>query len=237
MGVLLVGVILLWFSRRQTAGKIVTSIGVLLFGVLSYDAASEGLLRPLEYEHPPLKSMEGLSNVRWVAVLGGGHVSDPRLPATGQIGVSTLVRLAEGIRIHKMLPESKLILSGGASFDPVPNAEVMAEVALALGMVEDDLVLESTSRDTKDEARLIKEILGDAPFVLVTSASHMPRSVALFEELGMRPIPAPTGYRVKERQGARHPHGYFPSADGLQNAQTAVYEYLGLAWARLRGQI
>jgi len=36
---------------------------------------------------------------------------------------------------------------------------------------------ESESKDTKDEARLIKEMVGDDKFVLVTSASHMPRSV------------------------------------------------------------
>lgn len=99
-----------------------------------------------------------------------------------------------------MLPKTRLILSGGGAFDPVPNAEMMADVAIALGVVEKDLVRETTSKDTKDEARLLKEIVGDDTFVMVTSASHMPRSMALFLKLGMNPIPASTGHWVKERQ-------------------------------------
>ena len=37
------------------------------------------------------------------------------------------MRLVEGIRIHRNLPGSKLILSGGGGFDPVPNAKIMAD--------------------------------------------------------------------------------------------------------------
>jgi uncharacterized SAM-binding protein YcdF (DUF218 family) len=98
------------------------------------------------------------------------------------------------------------------------------------------VILESLSKDTKDEARLIKNIVGNDRFVLVTSASHMPRSMALFKKLGMQPIPAPTDYWVKERQGIS-PAMFFPSSNGLRKAERAFYEYLGLAWANLRGQI
>ena len=65
-------------------------------------------------------------------MLGRGHTSDPRLPATGQIPYSGLARLVEGIRIYNLLPEYRLILSGGDVFDLVPEAKTMAEVALLL---------------------------------------------------------------------------------------------------------
>lgn len=148
----------------------------------------------------------------------------------------SLVRLVEGIRLQKVLPGSKLILSGGSPFDPVPNAKVMADVALALGVKEEDIILESLSRDTKDEAQGVLNVVGGDRFVLVTSASHMPRSVALFEHLGMRPIPAPVGHHVKARLGMS-PAMFFPKAGGLLKAQMAVHEYLGLVWARMRGHI
>ena len=141
-----------------------------------------------------------IRNVKWVVVLGGGHISDPKLPGTSQLSDSATVRVVEGVRLHKMIPGTKILLSGGVVFDPVPNARVMAAVAVAIGVNEQDLVLELDSKDTKDEAIIVKEMVGNDRFILVTSASHMPRSVALFKKHGMNPIPAPTGHLVKERQ-------------------------------------
>jgi uncharacterized SAM-binding protein YcdF (DUF218 family) len=76
-----------------------------------------------------------------------------------------------------------LNLTGGKTFDEVANAEVMADLASILGINDSDMVLESDSKDTKDEAILIQKIVKDENFILVTSASHMFRSVALFQKL------------------------------------------------------
>ena len=234
--ILLLGLIMLWFTRKERTGKVVVSLGVALLAALSYDAVSNALLRPLEYRYDSPGNLEEISDAKWVVVLGGGHISDSRVPITSQISGTSLVRLVEGIRLHKMLPGSKLILSGGGVFDPVPNAKVMADVAMAIGVERQDLILESVSRDTKDEARLIQKIVGGDRFVLVDSASHMPRSVSLFEKLGMKPISAPTAHQVKERQ-AMSPEMFFPSTVNLRKAEMAVHEYLGSVWARMRGQI
>ena len=234
--ILLLGLIVLWFTRKQKTGKVVVSLGVALLAALSYDAVSNALLRPLEYKYDSPRNLVEISDAKWVVVLGGGHISDSRVPITSQISDTSLVRLVEGIRLHKMLPGSKLILSGGGVFDPVPNAKIMADVATAIGVDKEDLILESVSRDTKDEARLIQKIVGSDRFVLVTSASHMPRSVSLFQKLGMKPIPAPTAHQVKERQ-AMNPDMFFPSADNLRKTKMAFHEYLGSVWARIRGQV
>jgi uncharacterized SAM-binding protein YcdF (DUF218 family) len=233
---LVLGLIFLWFSRRQRTGKVLVTIGVMLLALLSYSAFSDRLLRPLEYRYPPVLNPAGLSDVKWVVVLGGGHNSDPRLPVTSQIDESAAVRLVEGIRLHNMLPESKLVLSGGTVFDPVPHARIMADAAAAIGVDSQEIVLQTRSRDTKDEARFIQDIVGNEKFILVTSASHMPRSMAMFKKLGMDPVPAPTDHWVKERQ-ALSPSMFFPWSGNLEKAERAVYEYLGLMWAKIRGQI
>ena len=233
---LLLGLFLLWFTCKQRAGKIVVSLGVVLLCILSYGAISDIFLRPLEHKYPPLIKLEDIHDIKWVVVLGGGHVSDPSIPSASQLSDVSIARLVEGIRLYRMLPGSKLILSGGGAFDPVPDARIMADVAVAIGIDKRDLILESVSRDTKDEARLIQEIVGNDRFVLVTSAYHMPRSMALFEKRGMHPIPAPTEYLAKESQKI-DPGMFFPNADGLKKAERAFHEYLGLAWAKLRGQI
>ena len=134
------------------------------------------------------------------------------------------------------MPESKLVLSGGRAFDPVPNAKVMANIASILGIDESKIVLEPNSKDTKDEALLIQKIVANSKFILVTTASHMPRSMALFNKLGMQPIPAPIEHSIKLRQGL-NPGVFFPNSGRIGQAERIFYEYLGLAWAKLRGQI
>ena len=54
----------------------------------------------------------------------------------------------------------------------------MARVDREIGVPEGDIILESKSEDTMDEALFIKPIVGNVPFVLVTTASHIPRSMA-----------------------------------------------------------
>jgi hypothetical protein len=60
--------------------------------------------------------------------------------------------------------------------------------------------------------------------------------MALFQKSGMKPIPAPTDYLVKERQGV-NPGVFFPNADSLCKMERVFHEYLGLAWEKLLGQI
>jgi len=229
---------LLWFTRKKKAGKIFVSVGVILLILCTYGPVPRLLLKPLENRYPPLLSVKNLPEIRWIVILGGGHTSDPQMPANSQLYHSSLARLVEGIRLHHSLPGSKLILSGGALYDPVPEAEVLADVALALRVDKQNLILESLSRDTEEEARLIQKMVGKDAFALVTSASHMPRAMAFFRKLGMHPIPAPTDYGIKESLGEEISPGiFFPGSMELRNTEAAVYEYLGLAWAKLRNRI
>ena len=174
--------------------------------------------------------------VKWIVVLGGGNMSDPKIPVTSQLSEAAMVRLIEAVRLHNRIPESKLILSGGGVSGLISEAETMPRIAKAIGVNQEDLVLETDSKDTEDQARLIKPIVGNEEFILVTSAAHMPRSMALFKKLGMQPIPAPTNHLTYESQGI-NPGSFFPSSGGLRKVESALHEYLGLVWARLRGRI
>ena len=72
--------------------------------------------------------------------------------------------------------------------------------------------------------------------ILVTSASHMRRAVLMFQKVGLDPHPAPADHRVM--RGNQHPLlKYLPSAGALQKSRRAIYEYMGLTWAKLRGHI
>jgi uncharacterized SAM-binding protein YcdF (DUF218 family) len=133
-----------------------------------------------------------------------------------------LIRLSEGIYIHNRLPETKLILTGMSRFDGMtPMAEVMGDVAVEWGVDPKDIVVEAEAKDTKDHPIYVKEIVGKDRFILVTSASHMPRAMGLFRKHGMDPIPAPTGYMVKNREGGLRSGVFFPDARSLEKAGRA----------------
>ncbi len=232
------GLLLLWCTRRQRAGKILVTAGVGLLAFFSFGFGADLLLKPLEHRYPPLMQPAAGTSVKWVVVLGGGINPDPQLPDTSCIGGASLYRVLEGVRLYKQMPGSKLVLSGGAVFHSQPEAEVMAEIARIMGAAPRDLVLESTSGDTEAQAGLIKDLVGRDQLVLVTAACHMPRAMALFQKQGLNPLPAPTGYFL--HQGSRFgpdPGSWFPRGENLKGAEAAVHEYLGLVWARLRGAI
>ena len=64
----------------------------------------------------------------------------------------------------------------------------------------------------------------------------MARFVALFKAICMKPIPEAIEYYVKNILKIS-PADFFPSANGIDKMERVVYEYIGTAWARLRGQI
>jgi len=212
--------------------------------MFSYSIITNRLLRPLErkYDTFEIKSSsvvsetESKSAIKFVVVLGGGHTSDPELPLLSQMNTHPVVRLMEGIRIYRKFPGSKLLLSGGGTFDSVSEAEVMARVAREMGVPERDIILESKSKDTRDEALFIKPMVGNESFVLVTTASHIPRSMALFKKLGMNPIPSPIGHSIRDGQGL-NPDSFFPSTGNLHKTELAIHEYIGMTWSKLRGQM
>jgi len=209
---------------------VLVTFGVVLLTLLSYGPVADALLWPLEKQYP-VYERGNHPPTKFVVVLGGGHNSDSNLPITSQIGNETLKRLIEGIRVYRQNPGSKLVLSGGDWLDPMPDAKVMEDVARVLGIDEADTILESESKDTMDEAKMLKTFLATNDFVLVTSAIHMPRSVALFAKEDMKGVPGPAEHLVR----ARHiePDLFFPSGGNLWDSERAAYEYMSLAWGKL----
>ncbi len=230
------GLFLLLFTRRQRTGKFTVTLGVVFLLFMSYGILSDGILGNLESKYPSLYDINPVSDARWIVVLGGGHITDPNLPAASRLSGESLARLVEGVVIHKRLPQSRMILSGGNIYDSVPESKSMAELAIDLGIDKYNIIEESAGLDTEDQAILINKIVGKDKFILVTSAFHVPRSMALFQKQGMQPIPAPTDHRVKKKLYIT-PSVFFPDSEEIEKMEFAVHEYLGMLWAKLRGRI
>jgi uncharacterized SAM-binding protein YcdF (DUF218 family) len=210
-------------GRRRVA--FVVGLGAVAIAYLgSIALVGDALCEPLEYRYPGLDAGTSLVGVRHVVVLGTGFSPAPGRPVTAALDQDGLVRLVEGVRIYRTLPDARLVVSGGASPPGVPSAYGYAELARGLGIDAQRMDVLDKPRDTREEAQAIRNLLGSSPFVLVTTAVHMTRAMRLMMRAGLHPIPAATGQTV-ESHGWRR---YVPTGRALRTTERALHEYAGL---------
>ncbi|HKJ03803.1 MAG TPA: envelope biogenesis factor ElyC [Longimicrobiales bacterium] len=227
-----VGWVLWHRGRRPRLARGLVGGSLLTLLLLSLSPVSDFMAIQVESEYPAFPG----DSVDFVVVLGSSYVSDPELPPSALLSVQGLYRLVEGVRIAHAQPWATLVLSGWGDTDPVSNAEVYREVAASLGFPAERTRVEPRPRDTAEEAQVLEPLLSGHRFALVTSATHMPRAVALFRGRGLNPVPAPTGHLVKGGVGWGRFDAYLPDEGSLAHARQAWYEMLGRVWIRLRGQ-
>ncbi len=226
---LLLAFFYLMFNSYKKA-KIFLFLGLAWFFIFSFQPFSIALLSPLENSH---KALIETPKVNYILVLGSGHKSDESLSITSQVKMVGINRLVEGIRHYKNLENVKLIVSGYGATDENSHAFMQEKLAISLGVKQEDIIRLDTTKDTKEEAIETKKIVGNEALILVTSASHMKRSVLLFQKEGLNVIASPTNHLAYEDDSYS---SYF-SAKNLRNCEMAIHEYLGLIYSYLRNEI
>lgn len=208
--------------------------GTLILLVFSFNPVPMLLLRNLESHYPPLVSPPARINT--IVVLGGGVRGKSDFSPSQQLSSASLARLIEGIRLFKQLnPSSKntLMLSGGPVLSNPSSAKIMREMAIKMGINAHQIQLETISKDTYQEALGLQPILKNKKFILVTSATHMPRAMAIFQKQGLHPIAAPTQFLNESNR--RNIKNYAPNSADLLDADIALHEYIGMLWGKIRG--
>jgi len=226
-----IGTVLL-FRNKHIKATLFLSLGFVWLFVISYSPFANALLYPYEHLYPTLKKAP--QNISYIYVLGSGHHTDASQPITSQNHEVSLVRLNEAIRLYHQLKEQPTIIVSGYSglYDPTTGAQMQKELALALGVKAEKLHLESNTKDTQEEAEAAKKYIGSKPFILVTSASHLPRAMQFFKHEGLTPIPAPTNHLAQ----IKHPHyTNFFDVYALRKTDMAWHEMLGLLWQKIKG--
>jgi len=148
------------------------------------------------------------------------------------------LRVLEAARLFDLLNGPFVIASGGTTEHDeraVPESLAMQRALIQLGVRADRILLESDSKNTRDEAVLVKQILADrgvTDFVLVTSPMHMRRSMLAFQQQGMHPIPSPA-LLVPDR--TTRASLWIPSEMWLQIGDSALYEVLARGYYWWRG--
>lgn len=226
------GLLLVWFSRFQKSGKIIITVGWLMLLLLSLQPVADGLLRPIENKYP---TWQGKQKVEYVVVLGGGYTWDANWAPSSNLINNSLPRLNEGIRLWRANPGSKMIFTGAAAkTNPVSTAEAGARVAESLGVPRSAIITLDSPKDTEEEAAAVKQAIGDVPFLLVTSASHLPRAMVFFQQAGLHPLPAPAN-QLAINAPLNLWERIIPSPAWLMHSDRAGYETLGRLWQWLKG--
>ncbi len=167
-------------------------------------------------------------------VLGGGvYDFAPDIDGKGALGGESLSRLACVYRLYRV-DRKPIIYSGGALFNGQPETEVAKRVLLSLGVNEKDIIAEAESKDTYENAKLVKEATEKRKLnriVLISSAFHMKRSKLLFDKFFKGAIPYPTAYRTSRT--AYNVLGYLPDASNMAGAALALKEYMGILFYAL----
>ena len=215
--------------------------GALLYLILLFSPVAEFLMRGLEGHYPPVLLPPASPKVDRIVVLSGYGETVPGFPVTSSLSSETVNRLTEGIRMYRLIPGAKLIVSGGAvGRSRVPVAGLMADFLRQQGVPSDDVVEERKSRNTYENMVEVRKLVGSNPFLLVTSACDLPRAVAVARKLEMSPLPVPASFWALQHYPARMSAidgatAFFtgfahPSTARLSRVQWAYHEYLGYVW-------
>lgn len=156
-------------------------------------------------------------------------------------------RIIHGARLFQQKKAPLLILSGGRvdwQTNRASESADMATIAKAFGVPDSAILQDPTSLNTYQNAVNVKQILQQRRInrvLLVTSALHMPRSIAIFRKQGIDATPAPTDFLISEEE-LRAGHTFqeqmlnlFPDAMALNRFARSMKEYIGLGVYRLRG--
>ena len=227
-----IAVTLIFLKKRW--GKRLLVCTLVLFYLLSIMPVSNLLLRGLENRYPPLLTPP--KDIKYVVVLSGGPLNlNTQLPPTSRLGQSSMARLVEAIRLFNQLDDAALITSGGISkthsVEELTCYQMM-ELAVVLGVEKEKIIPMCGALDTYDEAKNIQQFLGDQPFLLVTSASHMPRAMFFLNKIGLNPIPAPADFKGQSKYNYRY-LPLLPTAGHFADSSLAIKEYIGHLYYRL----
>jgi uncharacterized SAM-binding protein YcdF (DUF218 family) len=228
--------VLVFGHRRLGIGLFVLS--TLLTLILGQTPVANMPLAVLEDRFPQANLTEAPTGV----IMLGGPVDVDLSPARNAITINGAAeRVTETAVLAVRYPQARIFLSGGSGHfgDPGANTEsaLTKKLLVDFGLPADRIEMEEKSRTTAENAIYSLEAIKPKPgerWLLVTSASHMPRAVGAFRAVGFNVIPYPVDYRTYGFPALRD----FPEsvAAGFGQIDVAAHEWIGLVGYWLTGK-
>ena len=222
------GFVLIWLRATRQWGVSLLGVALAAYVFFASGPVAFLLLGKLEYQIPPATASER-TEVRKIVILAAYAESDQGIPLSARVSSASAVRVLEALSLFRSVPDAMLILSGEGV---VPA--IMRDVLVASGVPPERILVDATSSNTFESAKHLLPLLGSSPFLLVTSAGHMPRALGVFEKAGAIPRPVPTHYMSRRNWRAIQ---YLPSPTHLVYSDLAVSEYVAMFWYQLKGWV
>ncbi len=238
---LTIGFILLFRRKTNLTGKYLLGTIIFLYLLFSIPISADWLAFPLTNKYLPIKNSGSLPKAEALVLLDAGtvQVSDQGIRISS-LNKTAALRLLELIRVYKLLYPQLVIISAGAGDESIgkqSNAKIYRDHLLLNGIPGDKIILDSISGNTQEHAVNVKRILKDKSIdqiILVTSPSHMPRSIQSFERVGIYPIASPSGGDLDDITGWR---AYMPSTDTLEFTKGTFHEYIGIIYYTIKSYL
>ena len=227
--VFFIALILLFFTQKQSVAKWLLLGCFVFISLLSIMPVTEQLTQGGERKHLPILQHNISRDFDYILVLGSGGIADPNLPVNSQLSATANSRFLEALRLYQANPNAVWVVSGSNFGDVTSHAQLMQEMAIIMGVPEQQIIRLANSLDSDDEAEKMSLIIRGKKAALVTSATHMDRALTLFNKYGTAPVAAPCNYLTRKRVGETPYYFYIPSAYQLYKINLVWHEYLGKA--------
>lgn len=230
---------LLCMSVRRTWGQRLgwAALGVLL--VQGWEPLPDALLRQLETQYAEPAPQSGVQQYAGVILLGGALESSYVWQGHHQSALNDAAeRMTVPVALLRQNPQLRLLFTGGEGelfAQGLSEAERAKVFFDSMGVSAQQVMYESASHTTYENAVLSAKLPGvnpAQPWLLLTSASHMPRAMATFRHAGWNV----TAYPVDYRTGTKTPWTQYSLANGARKWHTALHEIAGLLAYRLAGR-
>ena len=225
----LVGLFLLRKGKVRTAGVFVL-LSIIYLWVMATPIVGEGLYRRVESAYPPVL-LDQIPESDCLIVLGGA-VEGPAPPRIDIEFNDAVDRVHKAAELYREGKAPYVIVTGGNqpwSRSGKAEAELIQDLLVQWGVPEDVIMLEASSRNTRENALYTKNVVDSIhceEALLVTSAAHMPRSMAAFRSVGIAVTPVSTDIRVADTQRMTV-LDFLPDASALKMSSDAIREMVG----------
>jgi uncharacterized SAM-binding protein YcdF (DUF218 family) len=241
--VVVLAIAALWLWRRPASKGLRVYVAVITLGywLATTSLGAYVLVTPLSHGMPRLMSRDQARDAQAVVVLGGGAFT-ARVAAQsgGVLTASSLLRALEAARVIEIVGAPIVIASGGIprpDRDVRPESEMLRDMLVKLGVAPSAIIEESQSTTTYTQAQAVTALLRERHIdriVLVTSQTHMRRSLAVFRAAGFDPVPSVAPLRSEM---SMPPPPLLPNVESLGLSDDAVYEYAAFVYYWARGYL
>lgn len=230
LGIISAFIILGFVSRKM----VYPFIGLALLWFFSMPIVSSSLIGFLE-KNQRIESSTNISEHKTVVVLSGMVVTLMHGDKIYYEFSGAVDRILAGIDLLKSGKAKNLILTRGHLpwSKGQPEGEFLSKFAQSYGINEKNIILTRTVQNTDDEAKAISQLIHkNEQIILVTSAFHMPRAQAVFENQGIQIKPFPVDFRKATKKVSLL--DFLPQSNAFADSSMFVREMIGRFYYSLK---